>query len=691
MTDPLLHCPAAFRPLFQPLRIGPVTAPNRFFQVPHCNGMGHARPNMLAAMRGVKAEGGWGVVCTEEVEIRSDSDVAPDTEGRLWDDGDIPAHALVTDAIHRHGALAGIELCHNGYSARNLYSRDIPLAPSAIAARGLSPQQARAMTLADIRDLRRSFVDAARRARRAGYDIIYVYAGHGLTILQHFLLPRLNHRTDDYGGSLTNRVRLLREVLTDTREAVGHDCAIALRFAVDEWRGSDGMQWDGEAREIVSMLADLPDLWDVNVSDWSNDSMTSRFSQEGHQEPFIRFVKQVTSKPVVGVGRYTSPDRMAMLLRTGVMDFIGAARPSIADPFMPTKIREGRHDEIRECIGCNICVSGDHYAVPIRCTQNPTMGEEWRRGWHPEHVAEASQKDPVLIVGGGPAGLEAALTLVRRQVPVTLVDAEAQWGGRVLKESRLPGLSEWKRVVDYRVGRLQVHPLATLVPASPMTAADILEAGFARVLLATGSHWRADGVGRSLRQPLAGLDPARILTPDDLMAGRKPTGHVMIFDDEHYYMAGILAQLLAESGCQVTYVTPQAEVSSFTHATLEQERIQASLLNLGVRIIAHRIISAMNGDQAVLRCVFTGREESLRIDTLIPVTERVPEDTLYRALAADTAALDRAGITTLDCLGDSLAPGIIAAAVYSGRLCAMELDGAGVPPRRERPTLENRA
>lgn len=687
MSDLLKHCASTFLPLFEPVRIGPVTAPNRFFQVPHCNGMGHARPHMLAAMREVKAEGGWGVICTEEVEIRSDSDLAPDIEGRLWDEGDIAPLALVADAIHRHGSLAGIELCHNGYSAKNLYSRAVPLAPSAISARGLSPQQARAMTLSDIKDLRRSFVDAARRAKSAGYDLVYVYAGHGLSILQHFLLPRLNQRSDQYGGSLENRVRLLREVLMDTKEAVGDTCAIALRFAVDELRGADGMQWHGEAREIVEMLSELPDLWDVNVSDWSNDSATSRFSKEGNQESFIRFVKQTTQKPVVGVGRYTSPDRMAMLVRTGVMDFIGAARPSIADPYLPRKIREGRHDEIRECIGCNICVSGDHFSVPIRCTQNPTMGEEWRRGWHPEKFTPATNQEPVLIIGGGPSGLEAALTLVRRQVPVTLVDAHTQWGGRVLKESRLPGLAEWKRVIDYRVGRLQVHPLANLIPASPMSAQDIVEAGFSRVLFATGAEWRADGVGRSLRQAISGLNHVDVLTPDDLMNGKTPKGHVLVFDDEHYYMAGVLAHLLAESGCQVTYVTPQAEVSAFTHATLEQERIQASLLTLGVVIRPHRVVKAIEGGHAILSCTFTGREDSLAIDAFVPVTERLPLDGLYQACIKNPQQLKEAGIVQMRAIGDCLAPGIIAAAVYSGHLAAMELDGPLDEPRRERVVL----
>src|SRR5665213_490940 len=352
--------------LFEPIKIGPVVAKNRFYQVPHCNGMGHVRPQAHAAMRGVKAEGGWAVVSTEEVEIHPSSDLSPYIEGRLWDDHDIPALALMTEAIHKHGALAAIELVHAGMNAANLYSREISLAPSHIAnPANYAPAHARTIPKADIRAYRRWHRDAALRARRAGFDIIYVYAGHSLSLPMHFLQSRHNRRTDEYGGTLVNRARLLREVIEDTKEAVGVNCAVAVRFAVDELRDEDGIRSAGEGREIVEMLAELPDLWDVNVSDWANDSKTSRFAGEGFQEDFIRFVKTVTTKPVVGVGRFTSPDSMVSQIRRGVLDMIGAARPSIADPFLPRKINEGREQDIRECIGCNICISSWHDSVPV--------------------------------------------------------------------------------------------------------------------------------------------------------------------------------------------------------------------------------------------------------------------------------------------------------------------------------------
>ncbi|MCP4415819.1 MAG: NAD(P)-binding protein, partial [Chloroflexi bacterium] len=429
-----------FKILFEPIQIGPVTAPNRFYQVPHCNGLGYRMPQSLAAMRGMKAEGGWGVVCTEDVEIHHSNDQTPFIEGRLWDDKDIPANRLMTDAVHAHGALAGIELAFWGLSATNHYSRVPVMGPrsrSIWGGSGIEPAQSRRMDKEDIRNMRRIHREAAIRAKKAGYDIIYVY---GETLLWDFLARYSNDRTDEYGGSLENRARLFREVLEDTKEAVGDTCAIAVRMAFDQFVGSAGFSGQEEGYDLVAMLADLPDLWDVKVTGWANDSATSRFDKEGHQEPFISFVKKLTSKPVVGVGRFTSPETMVSLIKRGVVDLIGAARPSIADPFLPQKIKEGRFEDIRECIGCNICVTSDLLFMPIRCTQNPTMGEEWKRGWHPEIIPQKKSEKEILVVGGGPAGLECARALGARGYSVLLTEARRKLGGRVELESQLPGL-----------------------------------------------------------------------------------------------------------------------------------------------------------------------------------------------------------------------------------------------------------
>ena len=361
--------------LFEPVPIGPLVAKNRFFQVPHCNGMGYRDPASHAEMRAVKAEGGWAVVCTEQAEIHHTSEITPFIEARIWDDCDIPALALMAERVHDCGALAGIELAYNGMNGPNLHSRVVPLGPVhlPVATFTADPVQARAMTRRDIADLRRWHRQAVDRALRAGFDLVYVYAGHALGGVHHFLSRRYNLRTDEYGGSLENRMRLLRELLEDTVEEVAGRAAVGCRITVEESAHEHGIDRT-EIEAVIGALGELPDLWDFVPGSWEDDSITSRFSAEAHQEEWVRGLKALTSKPVVGVGRFTSPDTMVRMVRQGILDFIGAARPSIADPFLPRKIEQGHPEDIRECIGCNICVSGDFTMSPIRCTQNPVHG-----------------------------------------------------------------------------------------------------------------------------------------------------------------------------------------------------------------------------------------------------------------------------------------------------------------------------
>ncbi|MBU8813475.1 FAD-dependent oxidoreductase [Mycolicibacterium goodii] len=662
--------------LFEPVQIGPVTARNRFYQVPHCNGMGYRDPSGEAYMRRVKGEGGWAVVCTEQVEIHPTSDIGPFIELRLWDDQDIPAVARIAEKIHEGGALAGIELAHNGLNSPNLISREAPLGPQnlPVVSWNYDPVQAREMTKADIADMRFWHREAVRRSLQASYDIVYVYAGHAIGGLHHFLSRRYNNRTDEYGGSIENRARLLREILEDTREMCDGKAAVACRISVDELLGDEGIT-RAEIEDVIGMLGEHPDLWDFVLGSWEDDSVTSRFGPEAEQEPYVRGLKALTTKPVVGVGRFTSPDMMVHQVKTGVLDLIGAARPSIADPFLPRKIERGDLEDIRECIGCNICVSGDFTMSPIRCTQNPTMGEEFRRGWHPEKIRPKASDSTVLVVGAGPAGLEAARSLGNRGYAVSLAEATRTLGGRVARESKLPSLSAWIRVVDYREQQLAKLGNVEVFKQSEMTADDILENDFNHVVVATGAGWRTDGVGRWHTKPLEIADGAEVLSPDDIMAGKRPRGRrVVVFDDDHYYMGGVIAELLAADGRDVTLITPAAHVSQWTTNTLEVARIRKRVIRAGVDVRTNTAVTAVTADGVRTACVYTGDEGTVSAESVVMVTARLPHDGLYQELLSRESEWTDAGLLSVRAIGDAWAPATIAAAVWSGHRYAEELD-----------------
>ncbi len=674
--------------LFEPLRIGPLTTRNRFYQVPHCNGGGYRDPSAAAGMRRVKSEGGWGVVFTEQCEMHHSSEITPFIELRLWDDDDIPMLAKMAEAMKAHGALAGIQLAYSGINGPNLYTREVPMAPSALPIRTFTadPVQARAMTRRDIRDLRRWYRNAFVRAKRAGFDLVCLYGAHGFGVIQHFLSRATNQRSDEYGGSLENRSRLMRELVEEGHDAIGDTCAITLRLSLDEMVGELGFA-NAEVRDLIALHAELPDLWDLAHGTWEDCSGPSRFKEEAAQQDLVAGIKTLTPKPVVGVGRFTSPDVMVRQIRNGVLDLIGCARPSIADPFLPKKIEEGRIEDIRECIGCNICITGDMTMSLSRCTQNPTFMEEWRKGWHPERMNPKGASDSVLVVGAGPAGLEAARALGLRGYRVALAEAGSTLGGRVAREAKLPGLNAWGRVKDYREYQLSQMPNVDIYFESRLDAAQILEFGFQHVALATGSHWRRDGVSRQhvVAMPIDAQMP--LYTPDDLMDGRLPNGHVVLFDDDHYYMGGVLAELLAKHGARVTLVTPSAYVSDWSRNTLEQAAIHARLVALDVGIVLNHGIASIEAGGVTTVCSYSGRPAEIECDAVVMVASRQSDDALWQALSAREAEWADAGIRSIRVFGDAEAPGPIAWATYAGHRYARELDepdiGDALPFRRE--------
>jgi dimethylamine/trimethylamine dehydrogenase len=672
--------------LFEPVRIGPRTLRNRFYQVPHCTGFGVEKPWSQARHRAVKAEGGWAAVCTEYAAVNAESDETPYVSARIWDDHDLRMLARMCDEAHEHGSLAGIELGHTGVQAENSESRLPSAGPSQLASDFATGVVPKAMTKRDIRRLVDDWAIAARRSRDAGFDIVYVYGGHTY-LMGQFLSPHYNRRTDEYGGSLANRARVWLETLEAVREAVGDDCAIACRVAVDRF-DSLGVDLD-EGLEFVALADHLVDLWDVNVgsiSEWHKDSGPSRFYAEGWQLESTGRVREATAKPIVGVGRLTDPDRMAAIVRSGAWDLIGAARPSIADPFLPYKIDEGRLDEIRECIGCNVCISKADSRRHLGCTQNPTAGEEFRRGWHPERFRPAANAgQEALIVGGGPAGMECAITLAKRGFErVRLVDRGPLMAGHMALITRLPGFGEWGRVVAHRM--VQLRRLGVeLVNDTEIDASAIRSSGAGVVVLATGSSWATDGLNGFTRGPVPGADAAlpHVLTPEQaVLEGKRPPGggRIVVFDGEGYFMASAVAELLAREGRSVEFVTGYGMVAPFADETLEADLVLQRLHELGVAIRRGTSLVDVGEGAVGLEDEF-GDTHELPCAGVVLVTQRVSRDALFHELEGERQGLYR--------IGDCVAPRLLAEAIFDGHRLAREIDSPDpevpLPYLRERP------
>jgi dimethylamine/trimethylamine dehydrogenase len=668
--------------LFEPVAIGPKTLPNRFYQVPHASGFGSARPRTQAAFRGIKAEGGWGGVCVEYAPVSRDSDEIPAVAADIWDDRDARALGLSAEAIHAHGALAGLELYHGGWSSPNGGSRAVRVAPSQLTSGVQWGGLAKQMDAGDIARLQRDWVRAARRAVDVGFDIVYVYGAHGYLMTQ-FMSAHENRRTDGYGGSLANRGRFWMETLAAVREEVGGECAVATRIAVHGDSGVPGAETlpgihADEMLTLVKMADDLVDLWDVTVGSWPEDSGTSRYYPEGHERPWADRVREATAKPVVAVGRYTSPDLMAEVIRSGAVDVIGSARQAIADPFLPRKVAEGRLDEIRECTGSNVCILREETFHHVGCIQNATAGEEYRRGWHPESVpATADPGRAVLVVGAGPAGMECAVVLGKRGFgAVHLVDAEPEIGGRLRWTRRLPTLGDWGRIIDWRAIQLAKLPGVEVITGRRLAAADILDYGADLVVIATGSAWRGDGVQPGHPDPMPGADPAlpHVLTPEQVCAGERPPGRrVVVYDTDGYYVAPGMAELLAAEGFVVTVVTTFPVLSPVSDETLEGDMLRAHLHRAGVAVQHATTITGI-GAGSVTGHDRDGEPWSAGCDGIVLVTQQVSRDDLYTELAGDPAALAAAGIRGLYRIGDALAPRLISEAIFDGHRLAREID-----------------
>ena len=656
--------------LFTPLRLGPVEARNRVVCGAHFTM--YTEPNATYGEPGFYGErygrylsefarGGAGVVIAGQAQVHPTTAYQMHNNAAVWDPSCVPHLARVSAQVQEHGALAFLQIAHNGGVNHALWSRLPVWSASGIA----NHMEAAARIDADqIDEVVEHFARSAAHAATAGFDGIEVHGAHGY-LIQEFLSPKSNTRTDEYGGSLENRMRFGVRVLEAVRAAVGDGVAVGLRLVGDEEdRAGKGLGAD-DCAEIAAAFAEagLVDFLDVSIGTSGVGMVRPMYVPHLVGVRATAVVKKaVPDTPVFAVHRILTPAEAQGILERGEADAITIVRALIADPEWANKARAGRADEIRKCTGCNQgCYGNLTQGYPILCVTNPAVGREAQLG--SGTLTPAAVKKRVVVVGGGPAGLEAAWVAAARGHDVVLLERADELGGKIRLAQQLPGRAEIADFADWRAGecarrgvdiRLGVHADADTVVALAPDA----------VVLATGGRATVDTPTKSHPMPIAGSAQDWVVTHEDAVRRAGVLGPNIVVVEAVGHIEGIgVGHLLAEQGHNVSVVTPLA-----TPLLLDAETMQKALplaVRAGVRWMPNTAVVGIGDHDVTVANVLSYAIETLPADTVVIRTHGVPDDSLFHALRDRVAEVHR--------VGDAVAVRLADRAIFDGHLVGRAL------------------
>ncbi len=493
--------------MFEPAFFGPLEVKNRLVMSP----MG---TRMASEIGGVterqiayyveRARGGVGLITTEVTCVDQPLGVSGPTNLTLHDNGYIGGHNELVEAVHAHGARIICQLMHAGRQTRTASIKGLqPVAPSAIPCKFLNVMP-RALAIGEIEEIVQKFIDAAQRVKTAGYDGVELHGAHGYLIAQ-FLSPVSNQRTDRYGGDLERRMNFPLEIVRGIRKAVGPHFPISFRLSADEFL--EGGVTLEESRKIAPRLEEAG-VHVLSVTAGAFDTMPKMIESMSYEEGWKIYlaeeIKKTVKIPVIGVGAIRTPAVAEKIFREGRVDFLALGRALVADPYWPNKAKEGRADDIVKCLSCNTgCIGGRVFRdLHLRCAVNPVAGREREFGT----LLPADKKKKVLIVGGGPAGMEAARVARARGHRVTLAEKSAKLGGQLRLAAVPPGKDKIKGYYEYLIRQMKKLKVKVQLKQE-VTLAYVQKLKPDVVIVATGAKpWVPDIPGSQSRKTVKAWD-----------------------------------------------------------------------------------------------------------------------------------------------------------------------------------------
>jgi 2,4-dienoyl-CoA reductase (NADPH2) len=637
--------------LFSPIRVGSLTLANRIVFSAHLTNLAEDnRPGPdLAAYYEARALGGTGLIISEEQSVHP-TDHPYERLIKAFDPAVIPHYRELTRRVHAHGVPILAQINHNGGQAASTYTRLPVWAPSPVAD-PLFREVPKEIDAAEIAEVVRAYGQTARYCEEGGFDGIELQASHS-SLLRQFLSPYANRRADAYGGDVERRARIVREIVAEIRSRVSPRMVLGVRLPGDEFlEGGLTLAHTLETARLLDREGGL-DYFNTSIGTATHTLFMVEGSMHvppGYQLFTAAALREVTDLPVIGVGRVKDPLQAEQALASGQCDLVGMVRQQIAEPQTARKSREGRVEELRLCISCNQdCIGREGLNLEIGCIENPAAGHELRLG--PLAIGRVRAPRRVLVVGGGPAGLQCAAMAARRGHRVTLVEAESELGGQVRLAARVPNRAEFGDLAGGLEGAVRREGVEIRL-GHPVTADEVLAGGWDAVVCCTGA--------------VPATPSPEVLSVWDVMEGAPVGDRVAVVDQVGFHQATSTAEWLAGRGHRVEVLTPSLTAGQDLGLTLDTENWHRRVLALGVRIRTSIAPLGYSGGSVQAVEAYSGRQVELGpYDSIVVANHGRADDALYLTLK---------GRVEVHRAGDCVAPRRAGNAVNDGHRVALAL------------------